>query len=126
MGDDGRWIDELFASIDRKDATAFAGFLGTDASFRFGNFPAVQGRDAIVATVAGFFAAVHGLQHRLEDRWQVPDAAIVTGTVTYTRHDGSTLSVPFANVMKLHQGGIQDYTIFVDNSALFPPQAPSA
>ncbi len=125
MRDDGRWIDELFAAIDRKDAAAFAGFLGTNASFRFGNLPAVQGREAIIAMVGGFFAALRGLQHRLEDRWQVPDAAIVTGTVTYTRHDGSTLSVPFANVMKLQQSGIQDYSIFADNSALFPPQATS-
>jgi ketosteroid isomerase-like protein len=123
MADDGRWIDELFAAIDRKDAVAFAGFLAPDASFRFGNLPAVVGRDAIIAFVGGFFGAVQGVRHRLEDRWRVADATIVTGNVTYTRHDGSTLSVPFANVMKSQGGGIRDYIIFVDNSALFAPAA---
>jgi hypothetical protein len=49
----------------------------------------------------------------------LPDAAICIGVVTYTRHDGSTLQVPFANVMKLRPGGIHDYRIFTDNSALF-------
>lgn len=119
MTDDDRWIDEVFAAIDRKDAAAFADFFASEATFRFGNFPPVCGRAAIADSVAAFFAALHSLQHRIEERWLLPDTAIVTGTVTYTRHDSSTLQVPFANVMKLNAGNIHGYFIFVDNSALF-------
>lgn len=114
-------IDNLFAAIDRKDAAGFAGLLDADASFRFGNSEPVSGRDTITAVVAGFFSALQALSHRLEDRWILPDAAIVTGRVTYTRHDGSSLEVPFANVLKLRDGHIRRYLIFVDNSALFAP-----
>jgi uncharacterized protein (TIGR02246 family) len=124
--DDGRWIDQLFAAIDSRDAQAFAAFLSPDARFCFGNQPPVRGREAIAEVVAQFFAALRGLRHRLEERWVLGDAAIVTGIVTYTRHDGSTLSVPFANVFKLREGMISDYRIFADASALFAVPADAA
>lgn len=118
MGND-TFISDLLATIDRKDAKAFAAFLTPDASFRFGNNPAVAGREAIEVVVTGFFEAIRSVSHQLEEQWLLPDTAICTGLVTYTRHDGSTLQVPFANVMKLRGGGIHDYLIFSDNSALF-------
>jgi hypothetical protein len=39
--------------------------------------------------------------------------------VTYTRLDGSTLTVPFANVFVLKGAEIQSYRIYIDNSPLF-------
>ena len=115
----GRWTDELMSSIDRKDAVAFGRFLHPDATFRFGNAAPVHGRDAIVHAVAGFFSALRSLHHRVEDRWMVGNTAILAGSVTYTRHDGSTLEVPFANVLGFEPDGVRDYRIFVDVSALF-------
>jgi ketosteroid isomerase-like protein len=119
MHPEGRWIDELFAAIDRKDTAAFADFLAEDGSFRFGNAEAVIGRAAIAETVASFFAAIGSLNHRVEERWLVSGGAVVTGRVRYTRRDGSCLEVPFANVFKRDDDGIHDYRIYVDNSELF-------
>jgi ketosteroid isomerase-like protein len=115
------FIRQLLATIDASDASAFAGFLTSDAIFRFGNHPAVVGREAIESRVADFFKAIRSVSHRLEDHWSLPDTIICTGLVAYTRHDGSTLQVPFANILKLQPAGIYDYRIFVDNSALFAP-----
>ena len=116
---DQTFITDLLAAIDRKDARAFVAFLTPDATFCFGNNPTIAGRAAIEAAVEGFFKAIKAVSHCLENQWALPDAAICTGVVTYTRHDGSTLRVPFANVMKLRASGIHDYLIFTDNSALF-------
>jgi len=116
---EGRWVDDLLAAIDRKDHVAFTEFLLPDACFRFGNTTTIRGRPAIAAAVSAFFLALNTLRHRIEDRWMLPDVAIVTGTVTYIRHDGSSLEVPFANVLKFQLAGIHEYLIFVDNSALF-------
>jgi len=115
------FIRQLLTTIDARDAQAFAAFLTNDASFRFGNHPAVIGREAIEATVGGFFGAIKSLSHHLEEQWCLPDVVICSGSVTYTRHDGSSLQVPFANILKLRRGAICDYRIFVDNSALFAP-----
>lgn len=116
------WIDALFSVIDRKDAVAFAGFLAEDARFCFGNLPAVEGRAAIRDFVAAFFAGIRAVSHRVPDVWQADDTVICRGEVTYTRHDGSTLTVPFANVLMMSGDKVRDYRIYMDASALFAGQ----
>jgi uncharacterized protein (TIGR02246 family) len=112
---------QLFAAIDRGDATAFASFIAEDGEFRFGNGPAVVGREAIRAAVGGFFGAIRGCRHRLDRVWTAPGSVACEGEVTYTRHDGSTLTVPFANVFLLRGGEIASYRIYIDNGPLFAP-----
>lgn len=116
------WIGRLFAAIDRQDAEAFAGFLTEDARFAFGNLPAVAGRAAIRDFVAGFFSAIRAVSHRVPDAWQAGDTVVCRGEVAYTRHDGSTLSVPFANVLTMSGDKVRDYRIYMDASALFASQ----
>lgn len=122
MSDDARdWTQRLFAAIDRRDAEGFAEFIDEDAVFRFGNLPPVAGRGAIRETVAGFFASVRALAHGVHDLWRVNGALICRGEVTYTRLDGSTLTVPFANVLALKGERVSDYAIYVDAARLYAP-----
>lgn len=116
------WVDSLFAAIDRQDAAAFAAFLAEDARFTFGNLPAVTGRGAIREFVAGFFSSIRALSHSVPDAWQAGDAVMCRGEVTYIRHDGSTLTVPFANVFLMSGGAVRDYRIYADTSALYAAQ----
>ena len=113
----------LFAAIDGRDADAFVAFIAEDGEFRFGNAPPVVGRAAIRAAVAGFFAAIGGCRHRLLASWTSPGTAVCEGEVTYTRHDGSTLAVPFVNVFALGDGRIRSYRIYIDNGPLFSAPA---
>jgi hypothetical protein len=53
------------------------------------------------------------------ERIETPGHIAAHGFVTYTRRDGSTLRVPFANVFHLEGGLVTRYLIFIDNSALF-------
>lgn len=112
-------LDELFSAIDAMDADRFAGFLAPDCAFRFGNLPPVEGRAAVREFVAGFFGALGGIRHELVERIDAPGRIAMHGVVTYTRKDGSTLSVPFANVFRLRGGKVGDYLVFIDNNALF-------
>jgi len=113
------WLEKLFATIDAKDAAAFAEFLTEDAVFRFGNGEPARGRDAVREAVAQFFAGVKGLEHAIHESWTVPGAVVMHGQVTYTRHNGSRLTVPFANVLKLDGTRVRDYLVFADASALW-------
>lgn len=112
-------IQALFAAIDHKDAAEFGTFLTDDCVFRFGNQPAVQGRDAVQQYVGGFFSSVKALSHDIQQKWRTDDAVICHGVVTYTRHDGSLLAVPFCNVLKTVGDHVQEYLIFADTSALY-------
>ncbi len=117
------WLEPLFRAIDAKDPDAFASFLTEQAIFRFGNAEPVCGKRAVRDAVASFFSAIAGLRHTIRETWTQPDAVLLHGQVTYTRHDGSTLGVPFANVLKLEGDLVREYLIFADVSALWSPAA---
>jgi uncharacterized protein (TIGR02246 family) len=118
---DATWVKRLFAAIDAKDPDAFVSFLTDDAAFTFGNAAAVSGKAAIRKVLVGFFGSIRALHHDVADVWTLPDVAVAIGRVTYTRHDGSTLSVPFADVFKLKKDLVREYLIYVDASKLYSP-----
>jgi ketosteroid isomerase-like protein len=124
--DSGEWLRKLFAAIDDKDVLRFLAFLADDARFRFGNLPPCEGKQAVGAAVGAFFDAIDACRHELESSWAHADSIVCHGRVTYTRHDGSRLTVPFANVLMLRNGLIGDYLIFADTSALFGASGNSA
>lgn len=112
------WVVDLFKSIDRKDVDMFVSFLTEDATFQFGNAPPITGRESIREVVAQFFSGIERLEHRIVDTWALQEVVICKGEVTYTRHDGSLLAVPFANILKLSNNHIHEYFVYVDISQL--------
>ena len=120
---DRAWWERVFAVIDAGDTAGFIDLLTPDAQFRFGNAPVIIGADAIRSVVAGFFKAIASSRHQLLKTWNDPATAVCEGVVTYTRHDGSSLRVPFANVFDLKGDKIAAYRIYIDNSALFADPA---
>lgn len=113
------WMGELFKSIDAKDADRFASFVAEDGVFLFGNAPAVNGRGAIRDAVAGFFGSVRALSHEIQGVTEAGGQLWSRGIVTYVRHDGSSLTVPFGNYFEMREGKIRHYQIYVDASALY-------
>jgi len=109
----------VFASVDATDVEAFLDFFEDDASFRFGNAPAVTGKETIRRTVEGFFASIGGLQHEILEMWFEEQAIICRGDVTYTRTDASEVSLPFASIWKLRGELIEEYLIYIDINPLF-------
>ena len=113
------WIQDLFTVIDYRDAKDFCGFLTDDAEFVFANAPAVVGKENIEAAVAGFFDSINGIAHDIEHVASDDNQVVCKGLVTYTRHDKTTLTVPFANWFTMQGNLIHRYQIFVDTSELY-------
>lgn len=109
---------EMFAAIDAKDSDRFATYLAPHCSFHFANQPAVRGAEGIRDYVRNFLASVESIRHVIEAQWEVPGALLCHGQVSYTRHDGSILEVPFANLLRTGPEGITEYRVFVDASGL--------
>ncbi len=112
-------LDDLFARIDEKDTERFLDFLTDDASFRFGSAPPAQGREVIRTVLDGFFASIAGLSHELSRAVEETGAIICEGTVTYTRHDGSKIALPFADILELEGDRISNYKIYMDAGPLY-------
>lgn len=111
-------VKNLFQAIDNKDTETFAGFLAEHATFRFGNAPVVTGRANIAAVVDDFFNTVKALSHTVDETWRLPNGVICQGTVTYTRFDDSTLTIPFCNIFRINEDLIEEYLIYADVSPL--------
>lgn len=111
-------LEQLFAAIDAKDPDRFVSFLTDDAVFRYGSQPPVEGRKAVREYVAGFFGTIAGLSHTVGDAWERDDTMVVRGDVTYTRHDGAKIPVPFTVVLYLKGDRAQQYLIYTDPSPL--------
>lgn len=115
------WWNELFAAIDAKDTDGFLRFLTDEAEFRFGSSPASHGHAEIGAGVAAFFAMIGGCSHRALRTWEDRDSAVCQGEVTYTRLDGSTITLPFVNVFDFRGDKVARYLIYNDLAPLFAP-----
>jgi len=113
------WWNSLLASIDAKDTERFLSFLAEDGEFVFGNAPAAVGHAGIGAAVSGFFGMIQGSQHRLLTAWEGTDTAACEGLVTYTRLDGSQVTLPFVDVFHFRGGKIGRYQIYMDVNPLF-------
>jgi ketosteroid isomerase-like protein len=113
------WWERLFSAIDSGNAAQFVESLTPDAQFRFANAPATIGRQNIRIAVSAFFEAIKSSKHRLLEMWNANESVGCEGEVTYTRLDGSVVTIPFANVFKLRGEKIASYHIYIDNSSLF-------
>jgi len=109
----------IFAAIDRKDTAAFVGFLTDDAVFRFGSAPPVTGREAIFAAVDAFFDTIAGLTHTINRSLVEGSTRICEGEVTYTRLDGTQITLPFVDVFDYAGEQIRHYKIYMDISPLY-------
>lgn len=112
-------LDELFTTIDSMDTSGFVARLTPGAEFRFGNAPAVNGSAPIGEAVGAFFATIAGLRHEVSRI--IADGASVAceGNVTYTRHDGTQVTLPFADTFVFDGDLIDSYRIFIDISPLY-------
>lgn len=112
-------LDDLFNAIDAKDSKAFAAFFSGNCRFRFGNLSEVTGVENVRDFVAGFFDSVASLSHEISESWSIPGGLVCHGRVTYERKDGSSLTVPFSNILKMDSAGVCEYLIFADTSQLY-------
>ena len=112
------WVNRLFESIDTGDVDAFLAYLTEDVRFQFGNARPLNGKTEVGEAVRLIFERIKALSNRVIEVWKQDNVVICQGVVTYTRHDSSTLSVPFVNILKLEGVLIKEYSSFIDISEL--------
>ncbi len=109
----------LFDDIDSMEPDRFAAHLSDDVSFRFGNADTVHGRDAVREVWAGFCETVDGVSHAIVEQFESGEAVIAESDVTYTKKDGSTVTVPVVTIYRASGELIDDYRVFIDLAPLF-------
>lgn len=113
------YIKDMYRVVDAMEGAKLAGMMTENGIFRFANIPGVEGREAITAFLDSFYQSIKKIAHSQLEDWQVDDVRFATGIVSYTRHDNSSLSVPFSVILKMQGDLIHEYLIFVDTSELY-------
>ena len=117
-----KYIHDVFTTVDKMHGASLAGMMTPGGLFRFANIPGIQGREAITAFLDNFYQSIKAIKHDQLEDWSVEDTRFATGRVTYTRHDDSTLAVPFSVILRMKENLIDEYLIFVDASELYKPE----
>ena len=112
-------LGKLFVSIDAMDTEGFLAFLAPDAEFRYGSAPPITGHDGIREAIDGFYSSIAALSHDVQRIVADDNTVVCEGEVTYTRHDGSAVTLPFCNVFETDAGLITLYRIYIDIAPLY-------
>jgi ketosteroid isomerase-like protein len=112
-------VRRLYTAVDAGDIEGYLSQLTPDVWFRFGNQPPVVGRAALRAALEQFYAGLTTLSHANTGVWRVDDTIIVEADVTYTRLNGSTITLPAVTVYRLQGDQGQRVQVFMDIAPAF-------
>ncbi len=113
------FVRDYWLSIDALDMERFLSFFTPDCTMGFGSYPLVHGLEGVRGMIAPVFAGVAGMRHRRVGLWVEEDATLARGEVTYTRHDQSTVTLPFMTYFHFAQGRIQWTHVYIDIAPLY-------
>ncbi|MEO8193678.1 MAG: nuclear transport factor 2 family protein [Gemmatimonadales bacterium] len=122
------WARKLYADgVDKRDADIFADGFVRDGWLRFGNNPPLVGQEAIRTGIAQFFTMMAGVEHESAGTYYVDGTLILEAKVTYTLHQGGTVSVHAVTIFKIADSGpprAENCRIYVDLTPLFSAVQP--
>ncbi|KXO07490.1 hypothetical protein AKG98_2420 [Moritella sp. JT01] len=114
-------VYDTFTAIDtaRVDLEAYQAIITDDSTFKFGNWPASEGREAIRKAQKDFFTTVNGMSHKLHRIWIDECNVAVEGVVTYTTKDNKQVPIPFVDTFIYNSDDkVRVVNIYIDISPL--------
>jgi ketosteroid isomerase-like protein len=115
------WYDELFGIIDNRQVESFLNLVTDDITFTVANHPPVVGKDAVRDMLAAFWSSINGLKHTFRNVFECQDHTIFEFMVRYTRTDNEEVSVPCVTIIRLRDGRVSDWRIYIDMAPVFSP-----
>ncbi|KAA1000896.1 nuclear transport factor 2 family protein [Paraburkholderia panacisoli] len=113
------FVSKVYEAIDSMNEQGFANCLTENCTFVYANSDPVIGRANAAAASQNFLKLLAGIKHHLVNVWAFEDVIVSQISVTYTRKDGSTLTIPAVTIWKLQDKLIDECRIYVDISPLF-------
>src|SRR5260370_6851257 len=92
-----------------------------------GNLRELNGKAGFHMMFRDLAKSVSGLRHETHDLWQVEqdaDVLVARMTVAYTRHDGSTISLPCCNVFRMRANLVSHYSLYMHITPAPPAHTP--
>jgi ketosteroid isomerase-like protein len=117
-------VHAMFDALDCGDIEQMVQYMTDDVVTAFGNFPELDGKAAFHTMFRDVARSVSGVRHEIHDLWHVEqDGGVLVArmTVTYTRHDGSAISLPCCNIFRMRANLVSRYSVYMDISPVLMP-----
>jgi ketosteroid isomerase-like protein len=121
-----RVVRAMFDALDDGDIEQMVRYMTDDVVTTFGNFPELNGKSSFHSMFRDVALSVSTVRHDIHNLWQIesdPDVIVARMTVTYTRHDGQTISLPCCNVFRMRADLVSHYAVYMDISPVLPAHA---
>ena len=114
------WTAAFFRDADTLVVETLISWFAETVEVRFGNGAPIHGIAAAEQAFRQFYSSLSGMRHRREALVSSGDVAAQMAVVTYTRQDGSEVSIPVASHLRRVGGQkIDRLWIFIDLAPLF-------
>lgn len=116
------WLENLFRTIDARDAAGFAEFFTLDGWFVYGALPPVQGRENIKEFADAFFKTLTNLEHKITKFLETQDMLYIHFDSTYFYPNGKSTEISGLNALEIEGGLISRYVVYMDLAPLMALQ----
>ncbi len=113
------WLVEVGHAIDAKDTQKFLSYLTSDAIFRYGSSKPVVGIKEIELAIDGFFKSIESLTHTPINYWEKEGSVVLEGVVSYVTLKGTTVDVPFCDVLYFRNEKVYKWLVYIDPTPVF-------
>ena len=111
----------LFGREEAFDSEGFISFFTDSPVYQFGNGLPCLTKDAIKGLTDGLLGTVVALYHDIRSLSEVNNMVFVEMDVTYWRKDGTSITLPRADILRFKDDMIEELRIYMDASPLGNP-----
>jgi SnoaL-like domain len=112
------WNEEFYAAVDGMDPEAVGRRCTGETLFVLGNHEPSVGRQALVDGLRQFWSTIAAMHHQFERVLEDDDTAALQALVTYTRLDGSKVSIPSTSWIRRQGNLIAEQRVYIDITPL--------
>jgi hypothetical protein len=113
-------VHHLLKMFESFDVPGFLGCLTDDAVYRFGNYPAATGKEAIAATIkASHLDQITRIAFDIKSTHEQGDAVVVELAINYTMVGGKVITLPCLDIFRFDGDKVKAMLVFMDASPLF-------
>lgn len=114
------YIGEYLAAMDALDIERYASFLSDDVTVQFNNAPAIEGKQAAVAMLAGYWQSFAAIEHEPLNIYGTDRSFMLEALNHYVRHDGrKTTTRAVAVTDRDDHGKVTSVRVYADASPVF-------
>ena len=113
------WLEQFYADVDAMRMDEFLDHFTDDGVVVYANNPPAHGKQQIGEAIGGLWASIDGLRHEFHERYDRDDRTIIEAAVTYTRRDGSEVTLPAASAFGRRDDKVESLTVYMDLAPLF-------